>query len=880
MLFSFLSSRGFRRRATVAGVLFLATGCHKQASEGSLAPVSRAVASDSDSPSSAQSLRDPSVFLAQVPAGALGPRLAFSERGAVVVWADTSGEEPGLYSMALGRDDVPFPPRRAARVDRSARQLTLGWTNGGDVLATTVHKNAGQEILTATRLSAEGVFEAGPQVLTTTPNPILYTKIVPTALGAVVVWVERAAGAADLYSIVIDEKGPRRPTRQVRDISAWQVVSHGRTTAVVTREGTESPLLMFRHLGDRGETIGAPIELARHLVGGKDVDVALNRDHILVAWSEQGAYHAQIMGTLLDASGNVVRTPFALTPPRGDQALLSLQGAANSQYFHVAWREPLEAHHGRASVFVGRLTAESPLAVPRYRLNAARVDPLLPLFATKGEDLAVLTDYSCTSTACGRPVERASAWLSARDVAPQGGHLRVDGRPPTLSWDLTCSAERCLYLMSDGMDPARVHLATLSAQGPLDGLIGASTMVESPRVVGHTTLADVPELAELHGVSFEGGARSLLSWVSYFEPEEQVVIPKGLAPDGRPDPFQARLTTVVPARPDRSGGVESIISYRARSLGGVHLVAPKDNRGLLLWSALDQKKPRLFGTLVDSSGKKLVQRMLTRTDGEVTDVTAVRVPGGYLLSWVDGTGASPRVLALRVSDALLPVGSPKVVTERAVSPNGVALLTTAEGVHCVWSDVQNGGLRDAAQLYGSVLDPATANPKGPPEPLTSGEDSAHSPQLISTSEGEPLVAWISQPNSDLARLHVGVLAAGGSSLRLATKWWKDGDVRDFSVECASPSECRAAVIVTEGEEEEAPRVSLWVLSGLAPSAQGIRETLAVPLWAPSSEGVSPVLLGDEIYYSDRAEDGSGWRLRRVTIDWSEPEKSSEKPPLN
>lgn len=877
----FLTS--FFRQWWTKGVIFagmlLVTGCNKQASEGSLSPVGRAGRGDSEAPTPPEGRGDPSVFLARVPAGSLGPRLAFSSGKTVVVWADTAGEEPGLYSIALGRDGRPLPSRRVARVDPSARQLSIGWTNTGDVLVSTVHKKAGEQVLSATRLSSEGVYEFGPQVLATTPSPILYTKIVPTALGAVVIWVERTATAAELYTILIDEKGPRRPTLQARDISAWQVVSRGGTTALVTREGANSPSLMFRHLGVRGETMGAPVELSRHVAGGKDLDVAMNRDHILVAWSEEGAYHSELKGTLLDMSGNIVRTPFALTAPSGDQTLVSLQAGEESEAFDVAWREPLEAHHGRPQVFVGRLTRDEPVAVPRYRLNVAREDARLPLFAAQGDELAALMDFRCQSVDCSGHLERASV-LFSEEEEPLGRRLRVEGRSPTLAWDLTCSGENCLYLMSEGSTESRVYLATLDAQTPLDGAIAALTTTESPRLARHTTLAEIPELAELSGASWEGGARTLLAWVSYFSPDTPYVIPKEPAPDGRLAPVQARLTTVVPAGGGSKGeeskggesqgadtkGVETILSYRARSLGGVHLIAPQENRGLVLWSALDEKKPRLFATLVDAAGGKISQKMLTRTDGEVTDVTGVRVPGGYLLAWVDGTGAAPRVLALRVSDTLMPVGAPRIVTERSVSPSGVTLLATGDGVRCVWSDARDSGAAETSHLYGALLDVATGDRRGPEQQLTSGEQSASAPRLVKSSEGSPILAWISESSVGFASLKVGVLSADGSLSNGRSEWAKEGDVRDFSFECGERGECRAAVLLEEGEESET-RLTLWALSGVSPSSKEVRETLAVPLWALSAEGVSPVLLGGDIYYADRAYDGSGWHLRRATIAW-------------
>lgn len=812
--------------------------------------------------SSSERDRDTNQFLAEVPAGALGPRLVPADDRDVIVWAVATGEKAGLYS-SFATEEGAAVARRVASVDPSIEHLTLGVSNEGHILAVAVHKKAGQDVLTSTRLGPEGAYQTGPQILATTPSRIVYSKVVPTALGAVVVWVERAAGTADLYTALIDEKGPRRPHRLIRGITAWQVAEGEGSFTVVTREGLDTPSLQVRQVGDRGETIGAPIEIARNVAGGRDLDVAVTRDRILVAYSDKGPYEARLVGALLDASGNVLRAGFPLTKARGEQALLSVR-PDGSGGFRVAWHEPRETRHGRPSVFVGELTAEALPIEPTWALRVARRDALLPLFASQAGGLVALMDFECTGgRMCASSVGRAAVALPQKGPATSKPLLVQGNQPAAMAWDLSCRGDNCRYLSSDGGTPSRVYLGKVDPRMPSPDDLVVRLPARGPVLESHVTLGEVPELSELEGVIWGEEARPLLAWVSYFEPDLPYVIPDQVAPDGRRAPVRARLTTVQPSGEEDALRAETVISYRARSLGGVHLVAPEENRGILVWSALDEKVPQLFATIVDGQGKKVSQRMLTRSSAEVTDVVAARVDGGYVLSWVEVDERSSRLLSLRVSDRLVPVGDPRVVSPNVVSPNGVALLTTDRGVVCVWSDARTSGTAD---LFWTHLDPASGAALGVERRLTERDAHAHSPRLSFGTDGRVVIGWLSDaPGIHGGEFRMGTLDGEGT-LSDVRDWRSSGDTRDFSLQCLA-SECRAVVVVVEGNGSTS-RTSLWALRvpiDLAAEAIEAREVL--PLWAPGAEGISPSLLGEDVYFADTVPREALWHLRRAKIRW-------------
>ncbi len=800
-------------------------------------------------------------FLAEVPAGSLGPRLVSSEAGDVAIWAVVAGEASGLYASHARPGEKPVA-RRVADVDPTLKHLTVGLSKDAQVLAVGVHTSGGQEVLTVTRLGPLAAYQSGPSVLATTPSSIIYTKVVPTALGAVVTWVERAQGAADLYTVLVDEKGPRRPVRLIRGITAWQVAATNGSLTIATREGFEEPTLRLHQLGDRGEVIGSPIEIARNVVGGKDLDLAVGKDRILVAYSDEGPHEARLMGTLLDRSGNVLHAGFPLTKPRGEQALLSVK-AATTGGFVVAWHEPRHAYHGSPSVLLGRLSPDALPVEPTWALGAARRDALLPIFATYRGGTSALIDYGCSPSECASSTGRMV--LSLPDKGPpRGKQLKISvDEHAALAWDLTCHNSTCRYLLSDGGTPAHVYLGAVDASSaPPEGLVQHAPK-NGPGIESHDTLGEIPELAELTGVTWAEGARSLLAWVSYFEPDLPYVIPEEPAPDGRRAPVRARLTTVQPAGDGGGPRAESVISYRARSLGGVHLVAPEENRGLLVWSALDQKVPQLFATVIDAEGKKVSQKMLTRSDAEVSDVAATRVPGGYLIAWVEGEGSAAKLMTLRVNDRLVPSGNPHVVTPNAISPSGASLLTSERGVVCVWSDARASGSTGAADLYSIELDPQTAAPQGVERRLTSSDAHAHSPRLVTKEGGQIAIGWISDTlGRGRSELRIATLEPEGR-LTAAQIWDTEGDVRDFSFECRN-AECRAVAVVVL-DHDSAPRTSLWALK--IPDGDAPRGAALLPLWAPGAEGVSPTLLGDEVYFADAGADDAGWRLRRAKIRW-------------
>jgi hypothetical protein len=821
---------------------------------------------------------DVATFVAEIQNGSVGPRLALTKLGKVMVWAEPTSDGSKLKSAVVHKGKSAAFGRVLVDVDSSARQLELGKTNTGQLLASLVHKTGQQDALTVTRLGPEGELLASPVVVVATPGTIIYTRIVPSPLGALVIWVERTGDAADLYVAALEHDGPTRPSRIARGVTAWQVGSFGEAALVVTREGKT---IVLRQFGSHGDVIGSPVELARQVTGGADLDVAMSADQILVAWTQKGLDGARLKGTVLDASGNVLAAPLELTPPRGEQVLLGVAPFGSLGTFQVMWQEPRFASFGAPSVFLGTLDPTTFRLQPEMSVRAARRDPFLPLLAQAPQGTSVITDVMCSQVtsncATGSQVSRAAVFIPDDGGPPLAARLQGRGFEPSMVWDLTCGEGDCAFLFAENTTPTRVSVALAFPQGTAEE-IAAPLGGRSPRLLSYEPLGDVPELTRLVAVPSDDEGSSLLSWVSYFDPDQPYVVPSEPAPDGRRAPVRAVLQTVHVPYDSPFGGRNSVISYRARSPGGVALVAPEKGRGLVVWSALDENVPQVFATLVDGKGVRISQKMLTNTPGEVSDVAAVRVNGGYLLSWVDGQTGNPEIFALFVNEALIPLGKPRQISEGASSPTGVALLSTAHGVHCVWSDARNASRTGSANLFSALLSAATAERVGPEKQLMKTEGHVYSPQLLEHDGGEILLSWLEEPTegaaTQTAAMRMATLDVTGTLASQVQSWEAPGAVSDMAIHCRS-KECSAVLVVATSDVGTPSRVSLWGVSGTVGAASvGQRAHLLLPLETTLPEGVSPTIAGENLFFSDQSARGANWRLHRAEMQWG----GAERPP--
>jgi hypothetical protein len=597
--------------------------------------------------------------------------------------------------------------------------------------------------------------------------------------------------------------------------------------------------------------------------GALDLDMAMTKSHITVAWSARQKYESRLYGATLDRSGKVVHPLHPLTVPNGNQALVRLVGSSTSDEQYVIWDEPERAEGSARSLLVGKWAfGESPL-VASAALQVGGTDTLLPSFARAPNGLALLTETP-------KDGRLGILWGERMSSIP----LKVPGpNELTMSWDLSCSESGCFVLLADDGYPTSVYIAELRGQHPDSSALAISAEAELPRVVSRQALSEVPELSELNGFRSSSGSHDLVSMVSYFDPTQPYIIPNAPAPDGRRAPVRALLKNVVVGTNAVGEALETsseVISYRARSLGGVALVAGKDERSLLAWAALDNKTPQLFVTVLDARGRKLRQKMLTRGTGEVSDIAAIRVGNDYEIAWVDGRGPTSQVFTMRVDEQLRVRRGAGALTSHAVSPTGLSMTLIDEQVFLAWADSRSDS--DQSDIYFASLDAKGGLPLRGPERLMETLGHSYSPEFGVTKDvtgvRTAVCAWVDQLGGEekggpsrLSFVHLEVDgAAKGEPISVPV----DGSVADFSLSCDS-SACRALLAVETPQSEGRPAGSLWGATyqlGTPPVAKRL-----LGLRAGITTGVTPVLVGGDAYFADLDPGAARWLLHRARIEW-------------
>lgn len=810
-----------------------------------------------------QSKLAPYEKLAVLRQGSLGPRLERTGKGWVSVWATSEGEPHGWYSAAISEEGEISRPLWLAELAPGVRQFELGPFGNGGIGVAAVRPGGNHEILEVMRLGDEGALRSAPQLVVDAHSSILWTEIVPTPQGALIVWAERVGNSADIYSAAWSPTGISAPVRSARGAFSWQLVERDGSVSLATLEDDARRRVVLRQLGAGGQVIGAPIQLAQGVSGALDLDMAMSDKHILVAWSQDGRFERAIYWSLLDASGNVVRAAAPLTAPRGGQALVHLAASPDAERFFAIWEEPMKSSHAGRGLFLGDWTPNDALLEPKVRLSGEGQDALLPLLvATGGESFALLaegplcapgpdcdsTDVDFLTSLAPRLSEATSAEVLQNGMAASAA---------SMAWDLSCRDDQCFGLVADSEQPAQVYLFPVPEKGSVASPLVPLSERKGARAVAHQTLSEIPELAAMAGVPT--GQGTLVSWLSYFDPQEPYRVPATLAPDGRRAPVRALLQNQwVSGSANQGELLENVISYRARSLGGVQLAHQPGKGSLMVWAALDAKTPQLFATLVDAKGKKVRQKMLTRMAGEVTDVSVVVGESGYVVAWVDSTGGKPEIWSLLV-DEQLKAGKPVQLSHGARSPTSLSLARVGKDIVAFWSD-SRGASAGHGDLYSIRIDPATGLARGQEFRAHQTQKHSHSVRLVTGKNGVTLFWLESEPNSNqqTAESHVHYAEyQSDHSLGEAKRLEGLPPVVAFSADC-SLDVCR---LLLAAQEKTA---SLWTaeLAGEAPQAATL-----LPLKSLSAHAITPLLLGTTGFYADSDAQGNKWFLNRVELDW-------------
>lgn len=831
--------------------------------------------------------------MASLRAGTIGPHWAEQGDDRLAAWAVEQGDGAGWFTLALPRDRSPGAPLRIGDVPAGLDLMRLVPGGASGFVLLTTRRLESAYLVEARHLGPEGIQRSGPHVLGESPAPIVWIDAVPTARGALVVWAERAGARADVYAVPAGPLGPEgRARRLARGTLGWQLAPFGRSAAVATVESSEQEAeIVVRFVADDGSDARPEVRLEARRPG-PEIDLAVTTERTLVAWAERRSSGGRILLAELGPEGTLRGEPWAATAPRGEQHLIELvAGPAGDVY--LAWEEQGQRPLVGSNVLLTPLgAAGTTLEGPAIAVPVSGYDGTLPVFEGRQDGMVAVTRApSCDEPPCGTGDVITVAHLG-RDLAVRGTEVvRVGGHPSApaeLLWDVRCEGE-CWALAARTDNFTHVYLKQLRSRraSPEPSSATRSSLVTRvdavlPRATSQAYVADAMDLVALHGWTSASG--TTLAWLSYFDPTTPWEVPSRPAPDGRRAPVRAVLRTQVlgvgaPGVGAPGGGAvgagsdgekvlqEETISWRAHSPGGLAWAPGAAEEKLLVWSALDDDEPQVFATVVDAQGRRLRQRMVTRTAGAVLDVAAVPLDSGWLVAWLDGRGDTLEPYAVHLDEKLQSVGAERPVAAGAVSPAGLELLRRGELVFAAWSDVRSAGVDAQGDIFLAVLSALDGSVIEPARRVAATPQHSHSPRLEPRGDGA-LLAWL-DADAELDGPGGGALAvleldASGRSLGAAEKIRVDGRPTSFDLRCAS--DCRVVVTVDAG-----PRSELWA-AGWRPRGDGRRATegvtpqLLVALRGRFSDAAAPLLAGDDVVYVD-GDEGSGPALHRLGVRW-------------
>lgn len=826
--------------------------------------------------------------LGKLPAGTYGPYLGERADGRIMIWAAPAPKQGrAWYSLPVSSEGSrPAKPLKIADAPAEIGLVAVrpagGGKPGSELAApgyVTMITDVGVgHAVKALALGPRGELRGGPTLLADADGRVLWVEAIETDSGALSLW---AVQRDDRAEIRVAQLGPAgqlmgEPTTLLTDARAWQAVkvSGGAAVAAVNagvKAGDSGPLRVF-FIDSTGAKVGAPVTVSSEPTAGLDLDIASVGSGLVVAWSDRRQIEPKIHVAALDARGKLRLPPTRVTQAIGEETLVRVVppfDAGSSAY--LAWEGPSERADAGRTIHLAAVAQDGAVSKTRATLEL-HSDDSVPEFRSTASGLAALT----LAPACPRegkcekpPIVPTYVQFDRQLEVVASEPMRLDlldGAAPTLAWGLSCAKSGCLTLAAVESSPAPVFAVRLESDAGAWRPAARHVPREAPpRAVG---LEAIAELDPVHDVSvLPVGDSALVAWVTYFDPTTPYVRLKRPAPDGRLDPLRALLQVQAASGDAGELGPIETVSLRARSLAGVSLAPgrPGQNEALLVWSAIDNKQPQVFLTLLDARGKKKQQKMLTHNRGEVNDVAAVNVGDGWLVGWVDERSGDPEVYVTRIDQRLQRRSPEQRLTEAAGSATDVVMRSEDDHTQVFWADARDSARPGFADIYTVRVRNQDGKPEGEPRPLAKTEPHSFAPVLDRYGPGLVL-AWLeagSAAKSDQTRSGVMLAqldASGHVESPPALVETSGGKPTSLALDCHE-LQCRFVVSV-ETQHGCQLQGFVWT-AGAKPKAKKLAS-----LVGPAGQAVAPGLSGRQLFFADRTPEGQG-RVHRMLVDWSE-----------
>lgn len=811
--------------------------------------------------------------------GTFGPQLTSNGRDRLVFWLTQEASASGVFAAPLSAGGTLGPATRLLDSPPRPTFCVDGESVGDRVLILVGAEEDGGSSLETVQVASDGA-------LVRADRDFARGTRIGWADGAledgegVVFWSDRTESGTRLSARTLTGQGPGATRVLSESALVWQMRSsaEGPVIAFVEDQGDDLELVLGALRGDQVERIS----LSRPSGNVDGLDLVFHDQGGVIVFSEQGVESntARLFALPLARDLSPAGAPKPLTRERGNQSLRALLSRRDPASVRLAWEEKSLNPRAGTRTFFGRLTDDGSLEELGF-LDSSAENPLLPELALRGEDLVALAQLRSRDGRSRAAAQHALLVLEPDQAAAFPVSVPGSSESATFAWDLSCVEESCRFLaakpVNDGLTTFWVEPGPASK--PSDVVTFAPRAL-SPLVANEKVLP-LPSLTAIDVAAVPsdetGAARDeLLLSLTYFDPTQPVAAMKKPAADGKMMPEQARLSTsrlgelgspldgprIDPAQP---------ISLRARSPGGASLSSFEDGRALAGWAALDGGKPHVFLTLVDPSGKKLRQQMLTKAGAEVFDVTVARTRDGFVVLWIDDRSGNADVYGALLDRDLKPRSGEVRLTEGAIEPSDLVVEVSDEEILFAYSArLEESRFALGAGLFLGVLDPVSGGVKAAPALVRRSDFHAFSPRFL----GGFGVGWLEAPTErshqgPTGRVMMARIDRRGMRLASVRELPVPGNAAGLATHCAGEV-CRAVVLTKDPADQRVfgTIVSRRAWTGGEPIE--MKEMFSIPNLL--HEGAAPVLIGDALYYS-AVHGAEGPAVWRAELRFSEPSSS-------
>jgi hypothetical protein len=852
----------------------------------------------------------PAVVLAQVPPGTQGPVVAHFDDRSLAIWARTVDSSWQFQSVVVR----PASNRVESSINLGQAPVNLellfvkALPSHDSLLAYTHLNDDGAHHLTIQVLDAAGKRRSGPTELASSSETLQWLDVAPTSNGPIIFWATRRGDRADVRAAALAADGTVRVSARdvVSDLRAWQVTPYANGAALATVRAVENKAngaVSVTLLDGTAAIIGKAISLTRGDSAELDVDVVPVGDNCVVAWTDHLTGDSRLHAAAINVTGQVVTAAYPLTAPLGDQSLAKLVTPRNQGKAYILWENLLSPSPVRR-LQLAAIDDKAQLGAERLSIAYPALADRVPEVVSTTSGLALLSQAPASllrsmaaPISIGEPTEddesqqvpifaAISNKLTVTGIEP----LLVASRPkiPNLAWGLECRNNACFTLSALSTESEAAVLGiSLSVTDRASRCLRASANdVGSYRaapgdpfddklrkwIFEDTVAALRPKLSAVRVVSDGGPLADLavargsdVPWVStltYSDAERRSTPQRAQAEDGRHDAQQARIELRGPL--GEANVAAGSASINARSAGGLAwAIAPDAKDKILAYSALDQKIPQLFAARFDKSGKKTAQKQITHRNGDISAITATAVPNGYFIGWIDDRPTTSTALFARLTRALDRKGPEQTISKVASTKTDLKLLARGDEVWAVWSDTRESNER-RGDIFLLRLAQTDGHELAAEQRLFETPAHSHSPQLSAYHSGVIVGFMETEPREaqpeGIASVRVARLDAAGHPSVMRQVQVSRGVPASFGIDCAGDT-CRLAVAVDVGGTGQIE------VATLDPQASGtIHTTALIRSLGPADESVSPVIVGNDVYWVDR---GTGKRVRvmRAAVEW-------------